>query len=81
MKIWSGSTDLFPCSNHDITIFCNGLRHFLDPFECVDADDGYISEAPYHIKCPACAANPEENELMQGRVHARHEMLNEQFKA
>ncbi len=60
----------------DITIFCNGLAHFLDPFERVEADDGYIGEAPFHVKCPKCAANAEENELMQGRVCARHETLN-----
>jgi hypothetical protein len=37
----------FPGSYHDITIFCNDLRHFLDPFECIEADDGYIGEAPF----------------------------------
>jgi hypothetical protein len=64
----------FPAGGyHDITIFCNSLQHFLDPFECVDADDRYISEGPYHIKCPACATNPEEKEWMQGCVHARHD--------
>jgi hypothetical protein len=47
----------------DITIFRNSLRHFLDPFERVEADDGYIGEAPYHVKCPKCAANPEEKAL------------------
>lgn len=72
----------FPCGKYpDITIFRNGLRHFLDPFERVEADDGYIGEAPYHVKCPKCAANPEENRWMQGRVRARHETLNGRFKA
>ena len=72
----------FPCGKYpDITIFRNGLRHFLDPFERVEADDGYIGEAPYHVKCPKCAANPEENRRMQGLVRARHETLNGRFKA
>jgi hypothetical protein len=70
----------FPSSYHNINNFCNGLRHFLDPFEHVEADDGYIGEAPFHVKCPKCAANAEENELMQGHVHARHETLNGRFK-
>jgi hypothetical protein len=65
----------------NITIFCNGLAHFLDPFKRIEADDEYIGKAPFHVKCPKCAANAEENELMQGRVRARHEMLNGQFKA
>ena len=32
----------------DITIFRHALSHFLDPFERVVADDGYIGEA--HMK-------------------------------
>jgi hypothetical protein len=71
----------FPCLYHNITVFCNNLRHFFNPFKCVEADDGYIGEDPFHVKCPTCAVNPEENELMQGLVRARHETLNGQFKA
>ena len=68
---------LFPVGKYsDITIFRNGLRHFLDPFERVKADDGYIGEAPHHVMCPKCAANPKENRRMQGLVRARHETLN-----
>ena len=53
-----------PCP---ITIFRNGLSHHLDPFERVEADDGYVGEAPRQVKCPACAANPTENLGMQSR--------------
>ncbi len=65
----------------DITIFRNSLQHFLDPIERVEANDGYIGEALYHVNCPKCAANPEENRQMQGLVRARHETLNGRCKA
>ena len=29
----------------DIQILCSGLAHFLDEYERVEADDGYIGEA------------------------------------
>ena len=28
------------------------LMRFLEPFEHVEADDGYLGEAPFRIKCP-----------------------------
>ncbi len=38
----------------DIEIFRMGLAHWLDEFERVEADDGYIGEAPRKVKCPGC---------------------------
>ena len=64
----------------DVEIFRLGLVHWLDEFERVEADDGYIGEAPQRIKCPGCASNPTENEAMQNRVRSRHESLNGRFK-
>ncbi len=70
----------YPAGTPDITIFRNCLSHHLDPFERVEADDGYVGEAPRRVKCPACAANPTENLAMQSRVRSRHESLNGRFK-
>lgn len=60
-------------------IFRLGLAHWLDEFERVEADDGYIGEAQ-KVQCPGCASNPTENKAMQNRVRSRHESLNGRFK-
>jgi hypothetical protein len=70
----------YPAGTPDITIFRNCLSHHLDPFERVEANDGYVGEAPRQVKCPTCAANPTENLGMQSRVRSRHETLNGRFK-
>lgn len=64
----------------DLTIFRTSLIHWLDPYERVEADDGYIGEAPQRVKCPSSAANPTENLAMQNRVRSRHETLNGRLK-
>jgi hypothetical protein len=46
----------------------------------VEADDGYIGEAPQKVKCPGCVSNPDENQEMQNSVRARHESLNGRLK-
>ena len=33
--------------------FLSSLATFLEPFEQVEADDGYLGEAPLRVKCPA----------------------------
>ncbi len=60
----------------DIEIFRLGLAHWLEEFKRVEADDGYIGEAPHKVKCPGCMSNPDENQEMQKSVWARHESLN-----
>jgi hypothetical protein len=60
----------------DIKIFCRGLAHWLDEHERVEADNGYIGEAPQKVKFPGCASNPTENQAMQNQVQSRHESLN-----
>jgi hypothetical protein len=71
----------FACGkNPDITIFQKMLMSFLDDFERVEADDGYIGEHPQHVKCPKGFANPEEPKFMQSRVRSRQETVNKRFK-
>ena len=63
----------------DIKIFNKILRNFLEPGERVDANKGYRVH-PDKIKCPGNNMNPAENWAMQGRVRARHKMLNGQLE-
>lgn len=64
----------------DINIIRSSLRSFLSPKERVEADDGYIGNAPMYIKCPKSFVNPEETERMQSIVRQRHETINKRFK-
>ena len=71
----------YPCGRfNDITIFRNALLSELSPNERVEADDGYIGEAPKHVKCPRHITNPEETKFMQQRVRNRQESINNRFK-
>jgi hypothetical protein len=65
---------------NDINIFRDSLMSNLDPGEWVEADDGYVGEAPHHVKCPMGFANPLKNRRMQGIVRSRHEKINKRFK-
>ena len=53
---------------------------FLGPSERVEADDGYIGEAPHQKKCPMRVTNPETRKEMQGRLRSRQETVNRRFK-
>lgn len=64
----------------DIKIFRNSLMSHLDNNERVEADDGYVGEAPQHVKCPMSFTNPEDTLKIQSRVRARHETVNKRFK-
>ena len=46
----------------------------------MEADDGYIGEAPQKVKCPGCASNPTENQAVQNRVRSRQETINGRLK-
>ena len=37
---------------NDIAIFRDGIMHHLEDGERVEADDGYLGEAPKYVKCP-----------------------------
>jgi hypothetical protein len=55
------------------------LRHFLEPGERVEADNGYVGAAD-KIKCPDNPCNPVENKGMQSRARYCHETINGRFK-
>ena len=63
---------------NDIKIFRNALMSMLSP---VEADDGYVGEAPQHVKCPkSIGGHDETTEAMQSIVRRRHETVNKRFK-
>ena len=64
----------------DITIFRDSLISHLGDSERVEADDGYIGEAPRHVKCPKSFTSKAETEFMQQRVRNRQETINNRFK-
>ncbi len=51
------------------------MRNFLEQGKQVEADEGYRGHSD-KIKCPGSDANSAENQGIQGRVRARHKMLN-----
>ena len=65
---------------NDLDIFRTSLLSQLDEFERVEADDGYIGEAPLRVKCPGCVTIPEEKQNIMKRVRARQETINRRFK-
>ena len=71
----------YECGNWpDVKIFRDSLRSFLDENERVEADDGYIGEAPTKVKCPKSFTNKEETERMQALARNRQETVNARFK-
>lgn len=52
----------------------------LEEGERVEADGGYVGEAPRHVKCPNSFTNPPETEFMQQRVRNRQETINNRIK-
>ena len=56
------------------------LVTFLEPFERVEADDGYVGEAPLKVRCPRCVTVPEERKGMMARVRNHQETINKRFK-
>ena len=64
----------------DIKIMRSSLCSELDQNERVEADDGYIGEAPRRVKCPKSFTNKKDNEMMQSRARNRQETVNARFK-
>ena len=52
----------------------------LEEGERVEADDGYIGEAPRCIKCPKSFLNLEETLFLQQRVRNQQETVNKRKK-
>jgi hypothetical protein len=66
---------------NDIKIFRNALLSMLEEGEQVEADDGYVGEAPRHVKCPkSIGGHDPTTESMQALVQRRHETVNKRFK-
>lgn len=73
----------FPCGAYnDIKVFRWGIVGFLDENERVEADDGYIGEAPRYVKCPAktFGENDDAKDAMCARLRLRHETVNKKLK-
>jgi hypothetical protein len=66
----------FPC----VAIFCSCLSLWLDRDERVEANHGYIGNAPYKVKCPASLTNPDKTQAMQSIVRMRQETINKRLK-
>lgn len=69
-----------PGEKNDLEIFRSSLMTWLEPFERVEADDGYEGEAPLKVKCPSSIGIPEEKHRMMGIVRRRQETVNRRFK-
>ena len=55
---------------------------FLDDFERVEADDGYVGESLFRAKVPkAVLSRPSEADAFQKRAQGRHETVNARLKA
>ena len=65
---------------NDINIFRESLVSFLGPGERVEADDGYIGDAPHYIKSLMICTHPMETRIMQGIARSRQETVNRRFK-
>ena len=65
---------------NDISIFRSALLGELEEGERVEADDGYLGEAPRHVKCPRSINKRQDTERMQAIVRRRHETVNRRFK-
>ncbi len=53
-----GSFPYAPGIWNDLDIFHSSLPTFLEPFECVKADGGYIGKGPFQVKCPKKPCHP-----------------------
>ena len=69
-----------PGMYNDIQMFRLALMTELDEGERVEADDGYIGEAPRHVKCPRSISRREECDAMSSYVRRRQETINKRFK-
>ena len=65
---------------NDISIFRSALLGELEEGERVEADDGYVGEAPRHVKCPCSITQRDDTDEMQSMVRRRQETVNKRFK-
>jgi hypothetical protein len=69
-----------PGRYNDLLIFRDALISNLEEGERVEADDGYLGEAPQFVKCPASVTARSECLAMQSRIRNRQETVNLRFK-
>ena len=69
-----------PGDMNDLSCFRWAMKGFLDEDKRVEADDGYVGEAPACIKCPKSFTNDQTKLAMQSRVRSRHETVNKRMK-
>ena len=74
----------FPCGFYnDIKIFRQGLKNMLEDGERVEADDGYLGEAPKYVLCPKairCKFMSKKKKKLSQRIRSRQETVNKRFK-
>lgn len=65
-----------PGQINDVMQLRFALINFLEEHERVEADDGYIGEAPLHVKCPKSFTFDAQMAAMARRLASRHETVN-----
>ena len=65
---------------NDLQIFRLNLMNQLEPGERIEADDGYVGEAPTSIVCPSSCTTDDQSLAMMKRVEGRHEAMNRHMK-
>jgi hypothetical protein len=64
---------------NDLMIFRGDLMKELGPRERVEADKGYLGEAPDHVKTHYIYESSSKSQMRQGAL-TRHETVNNEFK-
>jgi len=66
----------------DLKIFRSSLKTFLDPYERVEADNGYLGEDPVTCKTPGGLTSKSDKKAakFRDRIRARHETVNARIK-
>ena len=63
-----------------LDIFQASIMSHLEAFEWLEADDGYVAEAPLKGNCPKCLTIPEDRKAMMQKGQAWQETINKRFK-
>lgn len=64
----------------DVDIFCKSLKTWMDPFKCVENDNGYICDKPAKVICLNCVACTQERKKMMPIVEQRQETGNKRLR-
>lgn len=73
----------FPCGDWpDVVIFRFALKHMLEDYERVEADDGYVGEDPKKVKAARSVVHEQDDKILYVRscVRLRHETVNKRIK-